>query len=124
VVDVRADRGADALRRLVATDENAARLGEVALVPESSPIARANRVFFNTLFDENAASHIALGRAYRFNIDGGVAMSSEAFAAVGGNESAIHVDFMIGSSAIDIDGLDADGGAEPLMRAGEWAFSA
>jgi aminopeptidase len=82
----------------------------------------AKRVFFNTLFDENAASHIALGRAYRFTVDGGVAMSSEAFAAAGGNESAIHVDFMIGSSAIDIDGLDADGSAEPVMRAGEWAF--
>jgi aminopeptidase len=124
VVDVRADRGEDALRHLIATDENAARLGEVALVPESSPISMAKRVFFNTLFDENAASHIALGRAYRFNVDRGVAMSSEAFAAAGGNESAIHVDFMIGSSAIDIDGLDADGHADPVMRAGEWAFSA
>ncbi|MEI7643642.1 MAG: aminopeptidase [Chloroflexales bacterium] len=122
VVDVRADQGEDALRSLIATDESAARLGEVALVPESSPIARANRVFFNTLFDENAASHVALGRAYRFTIDGGVAMSSAAFAAAGGNESAIHVDFMIGSTAIDIDGLDADGNAEPVMRAGEWAF--
>jgi aminopeptidase len=124
VVEVRADRGEDVLRRLVATDENASRLGEVALVPESSPIARANRVFYNTLFDENAASHIALGRAYRFNVDGGVAMSGEEFAAVGGNESAIHVDFMIGSSAVDVDGLDADGNAEPVMRGGEWAFSA
>lgn len=122
VVDIQADRGEDVLRQLIATDASAARLGEVALVPESSPIARANRVFYNTLFDENAASHIALGRAYRFNVDGGVAMSSEQFAAVGGNESAIHVDFMIGSAAIDIDGLDADGNAEPLMRAGEWAF--
>jgi aminopeptidase len=124
VVDVRADKGEEGLRSLIATDESAARLGEVALVPESSPIARANRVFFNTLFDENAASHIALGRAYRFTVNGGVDMSSEAFAAAGGNESAIHVDFMIGSSAIDIDGLDADGSAEPVMRAGEWAFSA
>ncbi|MBX0329060.1 aminopeptidase [Oscillochloris sp. ZM17-4] len=124
VVDVRADTGEDVLRRLIATDESAARLGEVALVPESSPIARANRIFYNTLFDENAASHIALGRAYRFNIDGGVAMDNAQFAAAGGNESAIHVDFMIGSAEIDIDGLDADGNAEPLMRAGEWAFSA
>lgn len=123
VVDVQADKGEDVLRQLIATDENAARLGEVALVPESSPIARASRVFYNTLFDENAASHIALGQAYRFNIEGGVAMSGEQFTAVGGNESAIHVDFMIGSAAIDIDGLDAEGNAEPLMRAGEWAFA-
>ncbi|NTW01805.1 MAG: aminopeptidase [Oscillochloris sp.] len=123
VVDVHADKGEDVLRRLIATDESAAHLGEVALVPESSPIAQSNRIFFNTLFDENAASHIALGRAYRFNVEGGVAMSSEAFAAVGGNESAIHVDFMIGSAAIDIDGLDAAGNAEPVMRAGEWAFN-
>jgi aminopeptidase len=122
VVGVDAPSGREVLERLVATDESAARLGEVALVPESSPIARAKRVFFNTLFDENAASHIALGRAYRFNIEGGVAMSAEQFAAAGGNESAIHVDFMIGSAAIDIDGVDADGAAEPLMRAGEWAF--
>jgi aminopeptidase len=123
VVEVRADHGEDVLRRLVATDEGAAHLGEVALVPESSPIARANRIFYNTLFDENAASHVALGRAYRFNIDGGVAMTSEGFAAAGGNESAIHVDFMIGSADMNVDGLDADGNAEPLMRAGEWAFS-
>jgi aminopeptidase len=122
VVGVDAPSGREVLERLVATDESAARLGEVALVPESSPIARVKRVFFNTLFDENAASHIALGRAYRFNIEGGVAMSAEQFAAAGGNESAIHVDFMIGSAAIDIDGVDADGAAEPLMRAGEWAF--
>ncbi|NNJ09639.1 aminopeptidase [Chloroflexales bacterium ZM16-3] len=124
VVDVQAEQGEDVLRRLIATDESAARLGEVALVPESSPIARANRIFYNTLFDENAASHVALGRAYRFTVDGGADMLSEQFAAVGGNESAIHVDFMIGSAALDIDGLDADGNAEPLMRAGEWAFEA
>jgi len=123
VVDVQAEQGEEALRRLVATDENAGRLGEVALVPESSPIARANRIFYNTLFDENAASHVALGRAYRFTVDGGAAMSSEAFAAVGGNESAIHVDFMIGSAAMDIDGIDAEGKAEPVMRGGEWAFA-
>ncbi len=122
VVQVQADRGEDALRRLIATDEGAAQLGEVALVPESSPIARANRVFYNTLFDENAASHIALGQAYRFNVEAGVSMSNEQFAATGGNASAIHVDFMIGSSAIDIDGLDAAGNVEPVMRAGEWAF--
>jgi aminopeptidase len=122
VVEVQAAQGAEVLRQLIATDEGAARLGEVALVPERSPIAQANRIFFNTLFDENAASHIALGRAYRFNVANGAAMTSEEFAEKGGNESAIHTDFMIGSAAIDIDGLTEDGQAEPVMRAGEWAF--
>ena len=122
VVDVQAARGADMLRHLVATDEGAARLGEVALVPENSPIAQSNRIFFNTLFDENAASHIALGMAYRFTMAGGLDKSDEEFAAAGGNNSAVHVDFMIGSGQVDIDGVREDGTREPVMRQGEWAF--
>lgn len=123
VVDVTARKGEHALRRLVETDDGAARLGELALVPASSPIAQTGRLFYNTLYDENAACHIALGQAYRINLPDGATLSEEAFAAVGGNNSLVHVDFMIGSAAVDVDGIRADGSAEPLMRAGEWAFS-
>jgi aminopeptidase len=122
VVDIAAGSGEAVLRKLIETDEGAARLGEVALVPHSSPIAQSGLLFFNTLFDENAASHIALGRAYQFTLQGGTAMSEEEFAQAGGNNSLTHVDFMIGSDQMDIDGLTEDGAAEPVMRGGEWAF--
>jgi aminopeptidase len=122
VVDIRARRGEQVLRQLVETDEGSARLGELALVPHNSPIAQSGRLFYNTLFDENAASHLALGSAYKFTLEGGEGMTNEEFARGGGNQSASHVDFMIGSSALDIDGVRPDGNAEPLMRAGEWAF--
>jgi aminopeptidase len=122
VVGVDAEAGGDTLRQLIATDENAARLGEVALVPHSSPIAQSGLLFYNTLFDENAASHFALGRAYRFTLTGGATMSDQDFGQAGGNNSLIHVDFMIGSAEMDIDGLTEAGTAEPVMRAGEWAF--
>ena len=102
------------------SDEGARRLGEVALVPHSSPISASGLLFWNTLFDENAASHIALGQAYSSCIRGGDAMSSSELAEKGANESLIHVDWMIGSAQIDIDGAGVDGKTEPLMRAGEW----
>ena len=79
-------------------------------------------LFYNTLFDENAASHLAIGNAYKFNLDGGEALSDDAFEAAGGNRSATHVDFMIGSAALDIDGVRRDGSTEPLMRKGNWAL--
>jgi aminopeptidase len=110
------------LTSLLATDEGAAHLGEVALVPHSSPVSRSGVLFYDTLFDENAACHLALGRAYTSTIDGGDSMDDAAFAAAGGNTSKIHVDFMIGSDDMDIDGLTADGHAEPVIRSGEWAF--
>jgi aminopeptidase len=122
VVKITAEKGEAVLRRLIESDEGAARLGEVALVPYSSPISQTGLLFYNTLFDENAASHLALGRAYRFSVKGGAKMSEEAFAAAGGNLSLTHVDFMMGSQEMDIDGLTADGRAEPVMRRGEWAF--
>jgi len=109
------------LKQLVETDASAGRLGEVALVPHGSPIAQSGRLFYNTLFDENAASHAALGTAYKFTMTGGDAMDDQTFERAGGNRSAIHVDFMIGSAEIDVDGINADGGAEPVMRSGEWA---
>jgi aminopeptidase len=121
-VKVEAKKGQDTLKNLIESDEGAARLGEVALVPQSSPIAQTGILFYNTLFDENAASHIALGRAYQETIQGGEEMSPEEFEAAGGNKSIVHVDFMIGSKEMDIDGLTADGKAEPIMRQGEWAF--
>ena len=107
--------------KLIDTDEGARRLGEVALVPHSSPIAQSGLVFLNTLFDENAASHIALGQSYSSCLRNGDKLSPEELAARGANSSLIHVDWMIGSGQLDIDGITASGAAEPLMRQGEWA---
>ena len=121
-VKVTAKKGEENLRKLIETDENAGRLGECALVPNSSPIGQRGHLFYNTLFDENAACHIALGNSYRESIEGGADMTEEEFAAQGGNKSLIHVDFMIGSAELDIDGITADGSREPVMRRGEWAF--
>lgn len=121
IVQANASRGEDVLRKLINTDEGARRLGEVALVPHSSPISASGMTFLNTLFDENAASHIALGQAYSGGVRGGDKMTREELAAHGANESLIHVDWMIGSAAMDIDGVTASGVVEPLMRKGEWA---
>jgi aminopeptidase len=122
VINSTAKKGDELLRKLLDTDEGARRLGEVALVPHSSPISQSGLLFYNTLFDENAASHIALGAAYKFNLQGGIAMADDAFAAAGGNLSIAHVDFMIGSGEMDIDGITVDGISEPVMRSGEWSF--
>jgi aminopeptidase len=120
VVQLSAGRGEPALRQLVDTDDGAGRLGEVALVPHGSPIAQSGLLFYNTLFDENAASHVALGTAYKFTLAGGETMDDDSFTRAGGNRSAVHVDFMIGSGEVDVDGVTASGAAEPVMRAGEW----
>jgi aminopeptidase len=122
ITKVSAKKNEAILQKLVDTDEGSARLGEVALVPVSSPIARRGHLFYNTLFDENASCHIAIGRAYRFTLTGGEELTDEEFNAAGGNTSLAHVDFMIGSPQMDIDGIREDGGREPVMRAGEWAF--
>jgi aminopeptidase len=124
VVDLKAARGEAVLRQLVETDAAAGRLGEVALVPHSSPIAQSGRLFYNTLFDENAASHVALGTAYKFTLTGADRMSDDEFERAGGNRSAVHVDFMIGSNDLDVDGIAAAGAAEPLMRRGDWVDAA
>ena len=120
IVEAKARRGEDVLAKVLETDEGSRRLGEVALVPHSSPISASGLLFFNTLFDENAASHIALGQSYSQCIRGGGAMSEAELAARGANRSLIHIDWMIGSGAIDVDGIGADGSAEPIMRRGEW----
>ena len=121
IVEANADKGADAFRALIATDEGAARLGEVALVPHSSPISQSGIIFNNTLFDENAASHIAIGQSYADTTRDGGSLPKEELIRRGANQSLVHVDWMIGSAALDIDGVLADGKAEPLMRKGEWA---
>jgi aminopeptidase len=120
IVEATATAGEDVLNRLISTDDGARRLGEVALVPASSPISATGILFWSTLFDENAASHIALGQAYSTCLIGGEKMDDEQLAALGANSSLIHVDWMIGSAEMNVDGISADGSAEPLMRAGEW----
>lgn len=120
IVEATATAGEDVLNRLISTDDGARRLGEVALVPHSSPIAQSGILFWNTLFDENAASHIALGQAYSTCLIGGDKMSADDLAKRGANASLIHVDWMIGSGEMDVDGVTADGASEPLMRKGEW----
>ena len=122
IVEARARTGQDVLRRVLETDEGAARLGEVALVPYSSPISQSGLLFYNTLFDENAASHIALGQAYsKCFVDGGK-LSEDELRARGANRSLIHIDWMIGSDEIDVDGLDSIGVRTPVMRQGEFAL--
>jgi aminopeptidase len=122
VVKMDARSGEEILKQLLATDESATSLGEVSFVPYTSPISLTNTLFYNTLIDENAASHLAFGNAYRFTLKGGEGMSDEQFQAAGGNQSGIHVDFMVGSNELDIDGITKDGATEPVMRQGEWAF--
>ncbi|MGX7393403.1 aminopeptidase [Carnobacterium mobile] len=121
VVNVTAAEGEDVLKRLIATDEGAARLGEVALVPDPSPISQSGITFYNTLFDENASNHLALGSAYAFSLIGGTEMSEEELKAAGLNRSTVHVDFMIGSKDMDVDGVRADGSTVPIFRNGDWA---
>lgn len=120
IVEARAKRGEAVLQDVLKTDEGARRLGEVALVPHGSPIAQSGLLFYNTLFDENAASHIALGQCYATCFKDGAALSGEEIGQRGGNMSAIHIDWMIGSGDVDVDGVSASGAVVPVMRAGAW----
>lgn len=122
ITDVQAEEGEDILKKLIETDEGSHRLGEVALVPHQSPISQSNVLFFNTLFDENASNHLAIGSAYAFCVEGGKTASQEELADKGLNSSITHVDFMIGSDKMDIDGISEDGSSEPVFRNGDWAF--
>ena len=121
IVEAKASRGAEVLTKVLDSDEGARRLGEVALVPHSSPISQTGLLFYNTLFDENAACHIALGQCYSKCFSGEVELSPDQIAARGGNSSMIHIDWMIGSDKIDIDGVHLDGTRVPVFRQGEWA---
>lgn len=120
IVEAKASRGEAVLNKVLDTDEGSRRLGEVALVPHSSPISASGLLFYNTLFDENAACHIALGQCYSKCFVGGDKLTPEQIAAQGGNKSFIHIDWMIGSGEIDIDGVHADGRTVPVFRKGEW----
>ncbi|WP_096199680.1 aminopeptidase [Bacillus sp. FJAT-45350] len=122
VVDFSAEEGFETLKRLIETDEGSHYLGEVALVPHNSPISNSNIIFYNTLFDENASNHLAIGNAYAFCIEGGKTMSKDELKKEGINTSITHVDFMIGSAEMNIDGILADGTAEPLFRNGNWSI--
>jgi len=122
VTQVEARKGQELLQKLIAIDDGMGSLGEVALVPYSSPISQLGILFYNTLLDENAASHIALGDGFRFCMQDAEKMSDEEYAARGGNTSLNHIDFMIGSAQMDVDGINDNGSHEPVMRAGEWAF--
>ncbi len=121
IVEAKASKGAEVLNKVLDTDEGARRLGEVALVPHSSPISASGILFYNTLFDENASCHIALGQCYSKCFLDGASLSPEQIKAQGGNSSLIHIDWMIGSDKVDIDGISADGARVPVMRRGEWA---
>ncbi|MFC0525103.1 aminopeptidase [Pontibacillus salicampi] len=122
VVDFAAEQGEETLKLLLDTDEGARRLGEVALVPHQSPISQSGLIFFNTLYDENASCHLALGGAYPTNIKGGSDFDEAQKAEHGVNDSMVHEDFMIGSADMDIDGVLADGTTEPVFRDGNWAI--
>ncbi len=119
---MKAEEGEEILKRLVETDEGSHYLGEIALVPHKSPISQSNVLFYNTLFDENASNHLAIGNAYAFCIEGGKKMSQEELDQNGLNNSITHVDFMIGSDKMNIDGIKEDGSTEPVFRDGGWAF--
>lgn len=122
IIDVKAKEGEEILKHLVETDEGSHYLGEVALVPHNSPISQSNILFFNTLFDENASNHLAIGSAYAFCIEGGKKMTTEELEEQGLNDSITHVDFMIGSAEMNIDGITADGKVESIFRNGDWAI--
>jgi len=121
VVDYGAAKGERTLKELLDTDEGARRLGEVALVPHDSPISNLGILFYNTLFDENASCHFALGKAYPTCIDGGSDMSKEQLLAAGANDSLVHVDFMVGSADLEITGTRPDGTEVAVFRKGNFA---
>jgi aminopeptidase len=120
VIKTQAKTGEEFVKKTLEIDEGSSRLGELALVPNSSPISQAGVIFHNTLLDENASIHIALGRGIRECLEGGGEMSTDDFLKAGGNHSAVHYDFMIGSGKMDVDGVDAEGEVHPIIRQGEW----
>lgn len=122
IVEYGAEQGYEALKAMVELDEGARYLGEIALVPHRSPISDSNLIFYNTLYDENASNHLAIGQSFAFCLENGKAMTPEERQQAGLNNSNTHVDFMIGAAEMDIDGETADGTLEPVFRGGNWAF--
>jgi aminopeptidase len=122
IIDFSAEEGYDTLERLVNMDEGSHYLGEVALVPYHSPISQSNILYYTTLFDENASCHLAIGSSYAFNLEGGKTMTPEELTANGMNQSITHVDFMMGSSEMNINGVTHDGKEEQIFTNGNWAF--
>ena len=122
IVDATASSGEAVFRDLLGVDDGSSRIGEVALVPHSSPISQSGTLFYNTLFDENASCHIALGQSYADTVSGGSDLGEDELKQKGANQSLIHVDWMIGSDDVDIDGITRTGETVPVMRKGEWAF--
>ena len=122
VVDYYAEKGKEVLDQLLANDEGASYLGEVALVQDDSPISNTGILFNNTLFDENASVHLALGRAYAYAMRNGSALSQDELEAKGANFSLIHVDFMIGGPEMEIIAYSKEGEATPLFKQGNWTF--
>jgi aminopeptidase len=120
IVDVQATAGAEYIRAQIATDEGAARLGEVALVDGSSPISQAGRIFFNGLFDENAACHLAYGSGFTYCVEGADALGEDERVAAGVNQSSVHVDVMVGGPEVSVFGLSADGGRTPIIVDNRW----
>ena len=121
IIESKASKGSEILEKVLNSDEGSRRIGEVALVPDSSPISQSGLIFYNTLFDENAASHIALGQCYSKCFKGDTNLSEDQISKNGGNSSMIHIDWMIGSKEIDVDGINYNGDVVPVFRKGEWA---
>lgn len=122
IIKTEAQRGHDLLQELINVDEGACYLGEIALVPHESPISASGILYFNTLFDENASNHLAIGKAYPTCLEDGRDLENDQLETLGANISVIHEDFMIGNSEMDIDGILPDGTVEPIFRKGSWAF--
>ncbi|MFJ1104097.1 aminopeptidase (plasmid) [Bacillus sp. RA(2023)] len=122
IIKTEAQRGHDLLQELINVDEGACYLGEIALVPHESPISASGILYFNTLFDENASNHLAIGKAYPTCLEDGRDLENYQLETLGANISVIHEDFMIGNSEMDIDGILPDGTVEPIFRKGSWAF--
>jgi len=123
IVEANAKIGEEDIRKIIGIDNGARSLGEIALVPNSSPISQTGLIFYNGLIDENASNHIAIGQGFRNSLKGGATLTDEEFIAAGGNISIIHIDLMIGSGEMNVDGILDDETTEPIMRNGEWAFN-
>jgi len=122
IIEANARIGYEVIDKLINIDKGTRRLGEIALVPHSSPISQTGLLFYNLLIDENASNHIALGQAYRNSLKNGGALTDEEFMAAGGNNSSLHLDLMIGSEKMSVDGVLEDETTESIMRNGEWVF--